>query len=84
MRTPYTALGSTEPGGSTRAPEKYAGYTVCDPRGQKIGRAEQFFLNGSGEPEYIRVKMGLFGLKTVLIPVQGVAADEERRSLVLQ
>jgi hypothetical protein len=84
MRTPYTAPGQTELGGSIRAPERYAGYAVRDPRGQKIGRAEQCFLNGSGEPEYIRVKMGLFGLKTVLIPVQGVAADDERRSLVLE
>ena len=84
MRTPYTALGHTEPGGSIRAPEKYTGYAVCDPRGQKIGRAEEFFVNWSGEPEYIKVKMGLFGFKTILIPVQAVAADEERRSLVLQ
>jgi hypothetical protein len=58
------------------------GYKVCDPRGQKIGRAEKLFLNGSDEPEYIRVKTGLF--KTVLIPVQTVAVDEERRALVLQ
>jgi hypothetical protein len=28
--------------------------------------------------------MGLLGFKTVLIPVQAVAADEERRTLVLQ
>ena len=84
MRTPYTALGSSEPGGSIQAPERYAGYTVCDPRGQKIGRAEEFFVNWSGEPEYIKVKMGFFGFKTVLIPVQAVAADEERRALVLQ
>jgi hypothetical protein len=28
--------------------------------------------------------MGLFGFKTVLIPVQTVTADEERRTLVLQ
>jgi hypothetical protein len=84
MRTPDTALGHTEPGGSIRGPEKYAGYAVCDPRGQKIGRAEEFFVNWSGEPEYIKVKMGFFGFKTVLIPVQAVAADEERRALVLQ
>jgi hypothetical protein len=30
------------------------------------------------------VKMGFFGFKTVLIPVQAIAADEERRALVLQ
>jgi len=60
------------------------GYKVCDPRGQKIGRAEKLFLNGSGEPEYIRVKMGLFGFKKVLIPVQTFATDEQRQALVLQ
>ena len=82
MRAPYTAVSRKEPGGSIRAPEEYAGYTVCDPRGQKIGRAERLFMNGRGEPEYIKVKAGLF--KTVLIPVQAVAADEERRALILQ
>ena len=82
MRTPYTAASYRDPG--TRAIEECAGYVVCDPRRQKIGRAESFFLNGSGEPEYIRVKIGLFGLKRVLIPVQTVAVDKERRALVLQ
>jgi hypothetical protein len=84
MRTPYTAAGTKEHDGSIWALGGYAGYTVCDPRGQKIGRAERFFLNGSGEPEYIRVKTGLFGFKAVLIPVQTVAVDEERGTLVLQ
>ncbi len=84
MRTPYTAAIRQESGGSIWVLGEYVGYTVCDPRGQKIGRAEKLFLNGSGEPEYIRVKMGLLGFKTVLIPVQAVAADEERRALVLQ
>ena len=84
MRTPYTAVNREEPGGSSSTLEEYAGYTVCDPRGQKIGRAERLFLNGRGEPEYIRVKTGLFGFKAILIPVQTVAADEERRALVLQ
>jgi len=84
VRTPLTAVSRKEPGGSIRPPEEYAGYAVCDPRGHKIGRVEKLFVNGSGEPEYIKVKTGLFGFKTVLIPVQSVAADEERRALVLQ
>ena len=84
MRAPYTTVGHKEPGGSSRTLEDYVGYRVCDPRGSKIGRAEKLFLNGSGEPEYISVKMGLFGFKTVLVPVQTVTADEERRALVLQ
>ena len=84
MRAPFTAVSREEPGGSTGSFEDYAGYAVCDPRGHKIGRAQKIFLNGRGEPEYIRVKMGLFRTKAVLIPVQTVAADEERRPLVLQ
>jgi hypothetical protein len=84
MRAPFKAVSREEPGGSTGSFEDYAGYAVCDPRGHKIGRAQKIFLNGRGEPEYIRVKMGLFRTKAVLIPVQTVAADEERRALVLQ
>jgi hypothetical protein len=57
---------------------------VRDPRGQRIGRAERLFLNESDEPEYILVKLGFFGFKTALIPVQVVLIDEERRALVLQ
>ena len=82
MRTPYTAASYREV--ETRDIEECAGYAVCDPRRQKIGRAESFFLNGSGEPEYIGVKIGLFGLRKVLIPVQTVDVDKERRTLVLQ
>jgi len=84
MRTPYSAVSPKERGGSIPTAEQYAGYTVHDPRGQRIGHTERIFLNGRGEPEYIRVKMGFFGFKTVLIPVQSVAVDEERRALVLQ
>ena len=55
-----------------------------DPRGRRIGRAERLFLNESDEPEYILLKLGFFGFKTALIPVQGVLTDEEQRALVLQ
>ena len=66
------------------APKQCAGYWVRDPRGRKIGRLERLFLNESGGAEYAEIKVGLFGLKTVLIPLQSVTADAERRSLVLE
>ncbi len=44
----------------------------------------EIFLNDSDEPEYIKVKIGPFGLKTVLIPVSAALVDEERRTLMLQ
>ena len=58
MHKLYTAVSPKERGGSTATTEEYAGYTACDPRGQKIGRIERIFLNGRGEPEYIKVKLG--------------------------
>ena len=64
-------------------PKQCAGYCVRDPRGRKIGRLKRFYLNGSGGPEYAEIKVGLFGMRTILIPVQTVVVDAERRSLVL-
>jgi hypothetical protein len=84
VRTPYTAVRPRKQGDPTWTAEGYAGYTVRDPRGRRIGRAERLFLNESDEPEYILVKLGFFGFKTALIPVQVVLIDEERRALVLQ
>ena len=41
-------------------------------------------MNGSGEPEYISVRMGFFGFRSLLLPVQDIAVNEQRRMLVLQ
>jgi hypothetical protein len=65
-------------------PKQCAGYWVRDPRGRKIGKLKRLFLNESGGAEYAEVKIGPFGLKTILIPVQTVSADAERRFLVLE
>ena len=80
---PYAALDSKS---SQRfaGPEEYAGFWLCDPREKRIGMVEKLFVNWSGEPEYIRVSVGFFGFQSVLLPVQEVAVDEQRRILVLQ
>jgi hypothetical protein len=65
-------------------PEEYSGYELCDPLGQKVGSVEKLFVNLRGEPEYIRVKVGLLGLRSVLLPVESVAVDEKRRVLILE
>lgn len=70
--------------GLVDATGRCTGYSVCDPRGRKIGSVAELYFNGYDEPEYINLKMGLFGLKTVLIPVTGVLVNEEQRTLVLQ
>ena len=65
-------------------PHEWAGYEVHDPLGQRIGWAEEIFANANDEPEYIRVMMGFFGPKSILIPVKLVAADVERRVIELR
>ena len=66
------------------APGRYAGYKILDPEGHKIGCVVELFVNLHDEPEYVRVKLGLFGLRTALIPVEIVTVDEDRRALVLR
>ncbi len=66
------------------APGACAGYRVLDPEGHRLGTVVRVFANGRGEPEYVRMKLGLFGLRTALIPVQLVEVEEKRRALVLQ
>ncbi len=65
-------------------PKQCAGYRVCDPLERKIGRLKRLYLNESGGAEYAEIKVGLFGLRTILIPVQTVTVDAERRFLVLE
>ena len=66
------------------APKQFAGYWVRDPRGSRIGRLKRLFLNGSGGGEDAGGKGGVFGVKKILIPLQTVSVDAERRFLVLE
>ena len=69
---------------SSAASVRGVGYAVYDPLGQKIGSAEKVFVNWNEEPVYVRVRIGLFRRKSVLIPVQFAEVDAERRVLVLK
>lgn len=80
----HPAINRRRPGSGLNAPEGCVGYGVYDPLGQRIGEAEKIFVNGDDEPEYIRVRMGLFGRKSVLIPVQSVAIDVDHRAITLE
>jgi hypothetical protein len=66
------------------ASTEYASYALHDPLGQEIGKVEKVFVNGRGEPEYVSVKIGLFGRKTSLIPVEFVSVDGGRQVLILE
>ena len=79
-----TAVNGGELRHRFEAPETYVGYEVQDPEGRRIGSVKELFTNACDEPEYIRVRIGVFGLKTFLIPTTFVAVDEKRQTLTLQ
>ncbi len=79
-----TAMSRRQLRARLETPETYVGYKVHDPEGRRIGSVKELFTNVYDEPEYLRVRIGLFGLKSFLIPVSFVAVDEERRTLTLQ
>jgi len=80
----YTTANRGALRGSLGAQEVYAGYRVLDPEGQKLGSVKKLFVKAYGEPEYIRMRMGLLGLRTALVPVQSITVNEEQRTFMLQ
>ena len=46
------------------------GRTVYDRDGDKIGTIGQVWQDGAGQPTWVSVKTGLFGLKETLVPLQ--------------
>jgi sporulation protein YlmC with PRC-barrel domain len=47
--------------------------------GKRIAKVEDVFLDDrTNEPEWLRLGVGLFGMKDVLVPVQAVTREEDR------
>ena len=67
----------------TAIEDQYAGYTVYDPDGDKIGKVDDLFVDENDQPEYIGVKMGLLGTRSTLIPWQMVEIRDADSSLIV-
>jgi sporulation protein YlmC with PRC-barrel domain len=59
--------------------ERYAGYEVYDRDGENIGRVGDLFVDKDDRLQYIGVKIGLLRTRSVLIPMDVVRVDGERR-----
>ncbi|MBA2617027.1 MAG: hypothetical protein H0U91_02505 [Rubrobacter sp.] len=81
---PGYAVLDDESGERFVSPAEFAGYALQDPLGCEIGKVEKLFVNGKGGAEYVAVKVGFFLRKILLIPVESVSADDERRILTLR
>ena len=52
----------------------WAGRTLVDQRGDKIGRISEIYLDDqSGQPEWLAVTTGLFGTRVSFVPLAGAA-----------
>src|ERR687889_1056407 len=65
----------------TAIENQYAGYTVVDEGGSKIGKVDDLFLDESDQPEYFGVKMGLLGTSSTLIPADITTINNEQGSI---
>jgi uncharacterized protein (TIGR02271 family) len=69
--------------GFTAIEDRYAGYTVYDNDGSKIGKVDDLFLDENDSPEYIGVKMGLLGTSSTLIPMELATTDESAGTITV-
>jgi uncharacterized protein (TIGR02271 family) len=69
--------------GFTAIEDQYAGYTVYDNAGSKIGKVDDLFLDENDSPEYVGVKMGLLGTSSTLIPMEAATVDESSGSITV-
>ena len=59
-----------------QGPEAYMGKTAVDTQGDKIGSVGQVYVNDeSGQPDWITVNTGLFGMKENFAPLHGSTFD---------
>ena len=59
--------------------KRFEGYQVYDQHYEKVGKVDDLFVDESDQPEYIGVKMGLFGGPSTLIPMDIVRVNDVRQ-----
>jgi uncharacterized protein (TIGR02271 family) len=65
----------------TAVEDRYAGYTVVDEGGSKIGKVDDLFLDENDQPEYFGVKMGFLSTSSTLIPADITTTDEANQTI---
>ena len=63
--------------GYTAVEDRYAGYNVYDPSGERIGKVDDLFVDEYDSPEYIGVKMGFLGTRSTLLPYSLVSSTDD-------
>jgi sporulation protein YlmC with PRC-barrel domain len=62
---------------------RYVGVELFDRDGERIGKIEDVYLNeATGRPEWLRVSVGIVGIRSTLVPVERLGDD--RGKLVIR
>ena len=69
--------------GFTAIEDRFAGYTVYDQSGAKVGKVDDLFVDENDSPEYLGVKMGFLGTRSTLIPFQMASVDDSAQSITV-
>ena len=58
--------------------DQYIGRRAVDPQGTKIGTVGQVYLDdNTGQPDWVTVNTGLFGMRENFVPLRGARIDGE-------
>lgn len=61
--------------------KQFAGYEVHDAAGGRVGKVDEIFVDESGRPEYLGVKISRSDTRSTLIPLDAARVDEETRTV---
>ncbi len=73
----------TRTDGFTAVEDRFAGYTVYDNAGSKIGKVDDLFLDENDQPEYVGVKMGFLGTSSTLVPMELATTNESAGTITV-
>lgn len=66
------------------AKKDYTDYAVYEPGGRRVGRVKERFVSAEDGAEYLDVKTGFLGLRSLLVPTGTARTDRKRRILLLR
>jgi uncharacterized protein (TIGR02271 family) len=57
--------------------DRLDGRTIYASDGEKLGKVDEILTDGTGQPQYVRVRSGWFGTKQHVVPVSGLTATDD-------
>jgi hypothetical protein len=66
-----------------RVSDAFSGWELRDPLGRRVGRVSRVFVDRSDRAVRVEAAMGPFGMRKIMLPVDGVGVDRGDRALFL-